>query len=162
FLISVLAHQLSPTIWVICPTVRCQELVYEALLNWVPTASFLPEAEFAAVENILPDPEIAAERLAVLSKLQQGTTPQLVVTTRAALDQAAPAPVTLGSGRLQLRVGDSKPLQDFVAKLAEAGYERAAQVGTRGQYAVRGGIVDVFSWQAATPLRIEFLADTIE
>src|SRR5207244_7121152 len=51
------------TIWVICPTVRTQELFFESLSNWNSNASFLPEAELAAVENILPDPEIAAERL---------------------------------------------------------------------------------------------------
>ena len=54
-----------------CPNVRSQELLYESLLNWLPGALFLPEAEFAAVENILPDPEIAAERLALLSRVQR-------------------------------------------------------------------------------------------
>src|SRR5207237_5229184 len=71
FLVAVLARQVQKTIWVICPNVRTQELFYETLLNWVPTAQFLPVAEFAAVENILPDPEIAAERLALLLRLEQ-------------------------------------------------------------------------------------------
>ena len=46
--------------------------------------------------------------------------------------------------------------------LSGAGYERVVQVTTRGQFAVRGGIVDIFSWQTSLPLRIEFFGDEIE
>ena len=46
--------------------------------------------------------------------------------------------------------------------LGKAGYERVAQVTTRGQFAVRGGILDVFSWQAPAPTRAEFFGDEIE
>src|ERR1051325_5337689 len=77
----------ATTIWVLCPNVRSQELLYESLLNWWPAAMFLPEAEFAAVENILPDPEIAAERLALLTSIERKPGPHLVVATRASLDQ---------------------------------------------------------------------------
>jgi transcription-repair coupling factor (superfamily II helicase) len=46
--------------------------------------------------------------------------------------------------------------------LSSAGYERVVQVTTRGQFAVRGGIVDIFSWQTTLPFRIEFFGDEIE
>ena len=62
-------------IWILCPSVHSQELFYESLLNWQPDALFLPEAEFAAVENVLPDPEIAAERLAFLMQIGRETGP---------------------------------------------------------------------------------------
>ena len=64
FLVAAIAKEIRKTLWIPCPSVRSQELLYESLLNWKPDALFLPEAEFAAVENILPDPELAAERLA--------------------------------------------------------------------------------------------------
>ena len=60
-LVAAIAGEIRKTFWIFCPNVRSQELLYESLLNWLPDALFLPEAEFAAVENILPDPEIAAE-----------------------------------------------------------------------------------------------------
>src|SRR4029450_1399133 len=60
FLVATIANGMEKTIWVLCPNVHSQELVYESLLNWQPTALFLPEEEVAAVENVLPDPEIAA------------------------------------------------------------------------------------------------------
>jgi transcription-repair coupling factor (superfamily II helicase) len=162
FLVATLARKIDKTLWVLCPSVRTQELLYESLVNWLPGARFLPEAEFAAVENILPDPEIAAERLALLSSIEQDTGPHVVVATRASLDQPAPKPGALQSASISLRRGEAAPMEQLLEKLSAGGYERAAQVTTRGQFAVRGGIVDLYSWQAQLPVRIEFFADEIE
>jgi transcription-repair coupling factor (superfamily II helicase) len=162
FLVAAIAGEIRKTFWILCPNVRSQELLYESLLNWVPDALFLPEAEFAAVENILPDPEIAAERLALLNRLQREKGPHLIVTTRAALQQAAPDPAALTSAVLALRRGKREPLERTMEGLVAAGYERVAQVTTRGQFAVRGGILDVFSWQAQRPIRAEYFGDDIE
>jgi transcription-repair coupling factor (superfamily II helicase) len=150
------------TIWILCPSVHYQELFYEGLLNWEPNALFLPEAEFAAVENILPDPEIAAERLAVLMQIARGHGPHTVVATRASLDQAAPRRSKLDSAITQLRRGASAQMERLLEQLMANGYERVAQVTTRGQFAVRGGIVDLYSWQASLPFRFEFFGDQIE
>lgn len=150
------------TIWIVCPTVHSQELFYESLLNWQPDALFLPEAEFAAAENVLPDPEIVAERLAVLMQIGRGTGARVVVATRASLEQAAPGRETLQSALTQLRRGATARMEDLLKRLVVAGYERVAQVTTRGQFAVRGGIVDLYSWQAPLPLRLEFFSDQIE
>ncbi|MGZ4985439.1 MAG: transcription-repair coupling factor, partial [Chthoniobacterales bacterium] len=90
FLVAALAEKIPRTLWIVCPSVRSQELLYESLLNWHPTALFFPEAEFAAVENILPDPEITAERLALLTRVAREAGPHLIVATRASLDQPAP------------------------------------------------------------------------
>jgi transcription-repair coupling factor (superfamily II helicase) len=162
FLVAALATEIRKTLWVLCPNVRSQELLYESLLNWQPNALFLPEAEFAAVENILPDPEIAAERLALLNRVQREKGPHLIVATRAALDQPAPDPAALKAAVLVLRRGKQAPLESTIAALVAAGYERVAQATTRGQFAVRGGILDIFSWQAARPIRIEYFGDNIE
>ena len=162
FLVATIAEHDRRSIWVICPTVRAQELFFESLSNWNSNASFLPEAEFAAVENILPDPEIAAERLALLSQIEKENASKLVVTTRAALDQPAPSREMLRSASLEIQRGSNMAMPALLSALSGAGYERVAQVTTRGQFAVRGGIVDIFSWQTSLPLRIEFYGDEIE
>ena len=106
FLVAVIAHTsrgrlddaqqaADSVIWVLCPSVRAQELFYEGVVNWLPDAQFLPEAEFAAVENILPDPEIAAERLALLSLIERDHGPLLIVATRAS---RKPASAAFGGG----------------------------------------------------------------
>ena len=162
FLAAAIAKELTTTAWIICPTVRSQELLFESLLNWRANALFLPEAEFAAVENILPDPEISAERLALLSRVSREAGPHLVVTTRAALEQAAPERSALKAATLRLKRGARQQMEQLLSSLGEAGYERVAQVTSRGQYAVRGGILDVYSWQAQLPARAEFFGDEIE
>src|SRR6266513_1525877 len=173
FLAAVIAHayhrrptrdrrSADSTIWILCPSVHSQELFYESLLNWQPDALFLPEAELAAVENVLPDPEIAAERLALLTEIERGTGPRIIVATRASLDQPAPKRGTLQSAVTQLRRGTTLEMEQLLDQLVGSGYERVAQVTTRGQFAVRGGIVDIYSWHAPLPFRLEFFGDQIE
>src|SRR6058998_3386387 len=155
-------HATDSTIWVLCPSVHSQELLYESLLNWRPDALFLPEAELVAVENVLPDPEIAAERLALLMEIERDSDPRIIVATRASLDQPAPERGSLQSAVSQLRRGANAKMEQLLDQLIASGYERVAQVTTRGQFAIRGGIVDLYSWQAPLPLRVEFFGDQIE
>ena len=164
FLVAIIASmwRRDSPIWVISPTVRRQELFFESLSIWNSNAAFLPEAEFAAVENVLPDPEIAAERLALLSQIEKGSASELIVTTSAAIEQPAPRRGKLRSASLEIRHGASLGMAELLNALSSAGYERVVQVTSRGQFAVRGGIVDIFPWQTALPLRIEFFGDEIE
>ena len=162
FLVATIAREINKTIWVLCPNVRAQELCYETLLNWLPDARFLPESEFAAIETILPDPEIAAERLGLLSAVTTDAGPHVVVTTRASLCQGAPKPGAIRSSWFCIKAGDHLPLDELIDRLNAAGYVRVPQVTTRGQFAVRGGIIDLYSWQAQLPLRIELFGDDVE
>ncbi len=162
FLAAVVAHEVKSRLWILCPTVRTQESFYDTLANWLPSTDFLPEAEFAAVENVLPDPEITAERLALLAKLDGGKSLDVTVATRSSLDQPAPKRGALAGQSLSLSRGTETEMESLLEKLASVGYQRAAQVHTRGQFAVRGGIVDLFSWQDQLPVRLEFLGDEIE
>src|SRR5262249_18148649 len=84
------------------------------------------------------------------------------VATRASLDQTAPGRGVLESALTQLRRGATVQMEQFLDQLIAGGYERIAQVTTRGQFAVRGGIVDLYSWQASLPFRLEFFGDQIE
>ncbi len=143
-------------------SVHSQEVFYESLLNWQPDALFLPEAELTGIENVLPDPEIAAERLALFLQIERDAGLRVIVATRAGLDQAAPKRGNLESAVVQLRRGATAEMQELLERLAGTGYERVSQVTTRGQFAVRGGIVDLYSWQAPLPFRLEFFGDQIE
>jgi transcription-repair coupling factor (superfamily II helicase) len=155
-------HAADSTIWVLCPSVHSQEVFYESLLNWQPDALFLPEAELTGIENVLPDPEIAAERLALFLQIERETGRRIILATRAGLDQPAPKHGNLESAVVQLRRGAPAEMQALLEQLARSGYERVSQVTTRGQFAVRGGIVDLYSWHAPLPFRLEFFGDQIE
>ena len=150
------------TIWILSPSVHSQEMFYESLLNWQPNALFLPEAELAGIENVLPDPEIAAERLALFLQIERGNGARIIVATRAGLDQVAPNPGALDSAVVQFRRGATVKMEELLERLVSNGYDRAGQVTMRGQFAVRGGIVDLYSWQSSLPFRLEFFGDEIE
>ncbi|MEY2544187.1 MAG: hypothetical protein QOE81_1648 [Verrucomicrobiota bacterium] len=162
FLAAIIARRVQKTVWILCPGVRNQDSLYETILNWLPSAQFLPEAEFAAVENVLPDPEIAAERLALLAQIDSESGPHVIVATRASLDQPAPKRGSVSASTLKIKRGSALTMEQLLEELSAAGYDRVAQVTTRGHVAVRGGIVDLYSWQAPLPVRLEFFGDNVE
>lgn len=152
-------------IWVVCSQVKAQEVMQTELGSWGESALFLPEYEWAGFEESLPDPESAAERLAVLKELHESILASegpVIVLTRDALDEVAPPPGTLSRQAELMKVGDELDLTKLAESLEEAGYDQEAQVYQRGQYALRGGIVDVFSWQSLHPVRIELFDREIE
>ncbi|PYK16234.1 MAG: transcription-repair coupling factor [Verrucomicrobia bacterium] len=92
----------------------------------------------------------------------RGAGRHVIVATRASLDQAAPKHGALESAVTQLQRGATLTMESLLERLVASSYERVAQVTTRGQFAVRGGIVDLYSWQAPMPFRAEFFGDQIE
>src|SRR5207244_1974781 len=61
-----------------------------------------------------------------------------------------------------VRAGETMDLEKLTAELEAAGYERTAQAADRGQFAVRGGIFDVYPWQTELPLRVELFDREVE
>ena len=152
-------------VWVVCPHVKAQEVLQAELGVWGRESLFLPEFEWAGFEESLPDPEAAAERLAVLKVIHEECGKgdgAVMVLTNESLDEDAPKPGALTRQAEVLAVGEELDLDGFSKKLEDAGYERSTQVLTRGQFALRGGIVDLFSWQALHPVRLELFDLEIE
>ncbi len=157
--------QVDTTVWVVCPHVKAQEIVFNELAVWGVDVIFLPEYEWAGFEESLPDPEAAAERLAVLKRLHhqaEAGADLVMVATKESLQEPAPVPGQLETQTESFRAGSILDIAAFSEKLEEAGYEKEPQVFQRGQYALRGGIIDVFSWQAEYPCRIELFDEEVE
>ncbi|MBV9999621.1 MAG: transcription-repair coupling factor [Verrucomicrobia bacterium] len=162
FVVACAAHERPlRAVWVVCPDPRRQEEIFNALLNWQINPLFLPELEIPAVPDAVPDPEILAERLELLQKVAEGKRFVVVLTLQTLGDQV-PAPQELTRQTRIYQRGQVINRDAFVAELIEAGYEQVPQVNGRGQFAVRGGILDVFSAQHATPVRIELFGDEID
>ena len=161
-LAALLARATPARCWIVCADVRAQESMHNELLQWFPNALFFPELERAPVEGALPDPETVAERLGIVQRLAAAKTPLLVVLTRSSLESEVPSPAAVRRLEIPLRRGQRLDREALLQKLSAAGYEHAAQISTRGQYAVRGGILDVFSFHHALPVRVELFDDTIE
>ena len=161
FLAAWLAEKISRPVCVVCPDVKRQEEFHHALQFWNPRAALLPELELAAIGGGAPDPELAAARLAALRELATNP-PPLVVVTAAGLDHTAPPPAQLDRETLTLRRGEERALTDLANQLDRAGFQRTPAAAQRGQFSVRGGVVDIFPWQTALPVRLEFLGDEID
>ncbi len=147
--------------WVVCRDVRHQEDFAAELAVWSSGVRLFPELERPAGE-VLPDPETASERLEILRQLA-GEDDRLVVVIHAAQwDEEVPSLGELKTSILRLQVGRRLAPDEVAAKLVAAGYEAAPQVTARGQFARRGGILDVFSWQAARPVRLDWFDDTLD
>ncbi len=150
-------------VWVLADDLRAQERLAEGFRLWRADALFLPELELPSIEGALPDPELMAERLAVLEAVHAGAEgAEVVVALAKSLDESVPSPQSLASRKLELRRGEGVDLEGLTARLEEAGYDRVAVVTGRGEFAVRGGILDVFSLQSFAPLRFELFGDELE
>ncbi|MGH7263316.1 MAG: transcription-repair coupling factor, partial [Candidatus Rokuibacteriota bacterium] len=107
------------------------------------------------------DREEEAERAALLGRLLAGE-PLWLVSTPRGLTAALPEPDAVGRQRLRIAVGDTLDRDALVDHLGSAGYERVATVSGVGEWAMRGGIVDVFSPARAAPVRVELDGEEVE
>ncbi len=150
-------------VWVLARDLKAQEVLSQDLATWWGAAIFFPEAEELRTEDSLPDLEAQAERLALLQKLAEPAAGlEVLLLNAASLGEWVPPPGGLAAARLTLRAGQTVELEQVVQQLEEAGYDRQPQVGERGQFAVRGGILDVYPWQSEWPLRAEFFDREVE
>jgi transcription-repair coupling factor (superfamily II helicase) len=139
--------------------VKAQEELANDLEVWGAAHLFFPQLELPNAETI-PDPESAAERLSALARLASGFT-GIVLATRSSAEQPLPAPKVLAGHRLRLVKNTRHDRDALLAQLQQAGYAREAQVNGRGQFSVRGAVIDLFSWDARRPLRTEWEDDEL-
>jgi transcription-repair coupling factor (superfamily II helicase) len=122
---------------------------------------YFPAWDVVPFEDLSPTPEVIAARIEGLYHLQQTKAP-IIVTTADALLQRVP-PRAHFSERLRYLVeGDEVDLDALAVQLDDWGYRRVPLVEDRGDFSVRGGILDIFPPAHPQPLRIELLGDVIE
>jgi transcription-repair coupling factor (superfamily II helicase) len=113
-----------------------------------------------------PHRDILARRIDALTRLsaiEEGARARLViVTTVAAILQRVPAPSEFKAAALELKRGGQLDQAKLVDYLVGKGYARTGTVGEPGEFAVRGGIVDLFPPGTSMPIRIDFFGDEIE
>ncbi|HEV8481681.1 MAG TPA: transcription-repair coupling factor [Candidatus Eisenbacteria bacterium] len=120
---------------------------------------YYPEPETLPYESRSPHPSLLAQRLETLYTLAAPHARKhgrVIVTTVRALAQRVPSAAKLWRARLPLAVGDQIDLDQLAGRLVALGYERRPMVSAVGEFAVRGGIVDVFALGSDDPWRLEF------
>jgi transcription-repair coupling factor (superfamily II helicase) len=120
--------------------------------------AMLPSRGVQWGSGLEPAPHLVGERARALDVLEAGG---LVVASAAALAEPMPPPFARPQP-IRIAPGEEASLEQLAESLALAGYERVERADERGQFAVRGGLVDVFPTTGREPLRVEFWGDEIE
>jgi transcription-repair coupling factor (superfamily II helicase) len=121
----------------------------------------LPALDVLPLQNLSPHAEICEQRAIGLWSLAMHRAPITVMPVASALLRIEPADFYRQLS-LKLRVGEELPLDEVIAHLESVGYERREPVEMVGEYSLRGGILDVFSPEAAKPVRIDLFGDQVE
>ena len=105
--------------------------------------------------------EYEHQRLQALARILNGECDAVIACLDAALQYTIP-PEELRKRTITISAGQSIPMEEVVSALVACGYERAAQIDGTGQFSQRGGILDIFTPDAANPVRLEYWGDEID
>ena len=124
-----------------------------------------PSWDCLPYDRIGPSAAVAAQRMTTLSRLAEGLdpkTPRLLVTTVPALVQRVPPIAAVKGGSFSAKVGNVVEIAALEHYFSVNGYQRASTVSERGEFAIRGGVIDVFPPSADEPVRLDMFGDTLE
>jgi transcription-repair coupling factor (superfamily II helicase) len=123
----------------------------------------LPAWDCLPYDRVSPNGDVMAKRLDTLARLlDEHDRPRLVITTVNALVQKVPPPEVLRSGLFVARAGQRIDRAHLLGCLARNGYRRSGTAVEPGEYAVRGGIIDIFPSGSERPLRLDLFGDELE
>ena len=125
----------------------------------------LPSWDCLPYDRLGPSGGIAAQRMAMLSRLAKGETdskPRLLVTQVPALLQRTPPREVIQRASYRAAGGQDVDIKDLERYFAVNGYRRASTVTEAGEFAIRGGVIDVFPPGAEEPVRLDLFGDTLE
>ena len=129
-------------------------------------ALHLPSWDCQPYDRVSPNAAVSAERMTVLARLAKSRgaieRPRILVGSVSALTQRVPPLAYLKSAAFSAAPGNSVKIEDIALWLEGNGYARASTVRDVGDYATRGGILDLYPPGAAAPIRLDFFGDTLE
>jgi len=126
----------------------------------LPTYSF-PDWECLPYDRVSPHPDIISQRLLALHRLPSLNKGILVIPITALMQRLAPTDY-IAAHTFDLKVNDDFNTEEFRKRLTDAGYYSVDQVMSPGEFAVRGGVVDVFPTGMSSPFRLDLWDTTIE
>jgi transcription-repair coupling factor (superfamily II helicase) len=147
---------------VVAPDDRAASELAADLASWLAPrrVRFYPSRGVTYESHLAPPPHLVGLRIAALDELAAGGA-SVVVVSAPALSEKVPDPA-LRPRSFELAVGDLLDLDECAQTLVEMGYERVAQVEDRGQFALRGGLLDLFAATAERAVRVELFDIEIE
>jgi transcription-repair coupling factor (superfamily II helicase) len=158
FALAGLMDQVGTSFLVVVPGERDAEELVEDIGLFTNEAYFAPAWETLPFEHVSPNIATMASRAHARHALESGTPGIVVASVRSAIQRLSPSPYR----PLELAPGEDMSLDVLVARLADIGYVRTDRVEARGEFAVRGGIVDLYPAQLDNPVRLDFWGDRLD
>ncbi|MHB8901830.1 MAG: transcription-repair coupling factor [Thermoguttaceae bacterium] len=147
---------------VVCPTPdEADDFLDDFSLFSRLTPHRFPALEVVSGDRVLLD-EVFGDRVRVLKRLVGGESPDVVVTSTAALLQPVPSRATMAQQTRSIRVGEPTGVEELARWLTENEFHRTTAVELPGEFAVRGGLLDIFAPDWYDPVRVEFFGDQID
>ncbi len=151
---------------VVTPDVRGRERLEDELRFYLgdkgPPVLTFPDWECLPYDAFSPHPDIVSSRLATLAALPHLTTGGIVLLAAPTLMHRLPPAAHLLGHSFLLHPGDRLDIEAFRERLVRAAYRAVGQVAEPGEFAVRGGIVDLYPMGAGAPFRLDLFDDIIE
>lgn len=169
FLLAAIAHQHQRThpgslVWFLSSEPRFHQTLRTEMVLWGTNGIILLDKKTDTTATELDDPETTADRLHTLSLIssaeREASEPAIVITSN--LQSPCPPPAQISQQGSVIKVGDEVEPDLLISTFEQVGFERVDHIHNRGQYALRGGILDVYTWQAPLPVRLEFFDTEIE
>ncbi|MBL4645784.1 MAG: transcription-repair coupling factor, partial [Rhizobiales bacterium] len=146
---------------------RRAELIRQAMAFFAPNVEiiFIPAWDCLPYDRVSPTPQISAQRMMALAALRQPVAKNkqrlLLLTANAALQKSLP-PSVIPSRIWQGKPGNIVSMEELIIWLESNGFLRVPTVRETSEYAVRGGLVDLFAPGDELPIRLDFFGDTLE
>ena len=161
-MLSGLTQDANRPMMILCQDDMAARRMQEELKSFLGiTAPILPGRELTFYDAAVVSRSWEQKRLRQLYDLATGQT-RLQILTWESLSLRTMPKAVLMEATFTLEVGQEYPLEDLLHKLTAAGYSRCGMVEGPGQFAVRGGIVDIYSPAADHPIRAEFFGDELD
>jgi len=161
-IIAGLHREIQQPMVLLCQDEMAARRLQEELKSFLGTAfPVLPGRELTLYDAAVVSRAWEQKRLRQLYDLATGKTPLQIMSWEALSLRTMPKEVLINAA-FTLEVGREYPIEDLISRLNAAGYSRCGMVEGSGQFAVRGGIIDIFSPAADQPIRAEFFGDELD
>ncbi|MBW1770823.1 MAG: hypothetical protein JRJ17_06610, partial [Deltaproteobacteria bacterium] len=166
YLLCRLYSALNRPLFVVCAEAKAAELLaadtrFFSGKRDIPVITF-PSYDILPFQPVAYHPQTACKRIETLYRMVTDSQPPIVITTISALLQRVIPREVLSQYAEYVLEGEEMDRESLVRKLIQGGYQETILVEDPGDFAVRGGLVDIFPPLYSDPIRIEFFGDTVE
>ena len=164
FLLSLISQRINRTLIIITPTEKEAKEIHQDISCFLDDKSkiFLyPPWDFFSTDMFTFQQDVELSRMEILSRLLVEKISVVVVPLKALMQKVIPVNI-LKDYMEVISIGDLVDRDTIVQKLSAGGYHRVALVDEKGQFSLRGHVIDIFPLTVQNPVRMEFIGDEVE